>query len=149
MNENVEQDFVQALYCPGMQICVDNQRCNGEISNLLFCVKDCSMSSILVELTPTTTWNDLCKIVFKENFIRGLTEHDVMRELHRQKKILIVNNFENADKEISVRIADLAKLMTEIGTNGKVIIIGAGDTYYRLMRLNSALRCRVRQVILN
>lgn len=81
---------------------------------------------------------------------QNCTEPDVAREMVRKEAALIVDNFENASPEIVSRITGLARLLTQSIThsNAKIIVIGTGDVYFRILKQNPSLRDRISQVTL-
>lgn len=97
-----------------------------------------------------TQIDDLDDLELLEKTSRIWTEHDVAREMVRQKASLMVDDFENASPELVNRISDLAKILTQsyLHPNGKVIVVGTGDIYLRLLKQNSSLRDRISQVTL-
>jgi hypothetical protein len=76
------------------------------------------------------------------------TEHDVASELQEAKAALLIDDSERASHELLVRIADLAKVLTQRprAWNVKLIVIGADDVYRRLLDSNPSLDERILQV---
>jgi hypothetical protein len=78
------------------------------------------------------------------------TEHDVARRLVELDAVLLIDDFERARDDLVLRIADLCKLLTQayVSVNSRVVLVGSGDIYQRLLKQNPALDERVSQVSL-
>jgi len=78
------------------------------------------------------------------------TEHDVARQMVRLDAALLIDDFERAQPALLSRIADLAKILTQsfASRRAKLLIVGTGDVYRRLVSQNKALKDRIEEVSL-
>jgi hypothetical protein len=79
---------------------------------------------------------------------RRWTQHDVARHLIDANAMLVVDNFEFAGDELVNQIAGLARLLGQPGAPGyaKLLVIGTGDVFFRLIAGEESLRDRVGEV---
>ena len=93
--------------------------------------KERQIDGISYEAAAATLWN----------------EDDVSYQMATTGVSLVVDDFERASPELSIRLADLAKHLTTMpGRNARLVVVGANDSYIRLMNANKALRARVDQL---
>lgn len=73
------------------------------------------------------------------------SEHDVCSALIHQKLFLFIDDFENADDSLVLRVADLMKLLCSYG-GSKIIVTGVGRIYSNIIAHNNALEHRIKEV---
>jgi AAA domain len=71
-----------------------------------------------------------------------INESDLCRALQASGSVLYIDDFEKADRDLVTRVADTCKLMTQ-SFSGKIVIVGTGDIYYRIMSTEPALESRL------
>lgn len=78
------------------------------------------------------------------------TEHDVARRLTQLNAALFVDDSERGSAQLTARLADLAKVLTEsfVAENSRILFAGSGDIYHRLYAENPSLEDRLKQVSL-
>ena len=74
-----------------------------------------------------------------------INEMDLCRAVQSTKSILFIDDFEKADESIVTKIADVCKLMTQ-SFNGKIIIVGTDNIYFRIMSQEPALESRLAEI---
>ncbi len=76
------------------------------------------------------------------------TLHDVARHLIDANAMLVVDNFEFACNELITQFTGLARLLGQPGAPGyaKLLVIGTGDVFFRLIGGEESLRDRVGEV---
>lgn len=89
-----------------------------------------------------------------EDYIKRMSEtwneHDVVRLMAEEDTSLLVDDFERANAELQVRIADLCKVLISQfpDSEAKVIVVGTEDTYRRLFSELPSLEHRIAGVSL-
>lgn len=79
---------------------------------------------------------------------RRWTQHDVARHLINANAMLVVDNFEFASEDLVAQFAGLARLLGQPGAPGytKLLVVGTGDVFFRLIAGEESLRDRVSEV---
>jgi len=75
-------------------------------------------------------------------------EHDICRSLANHNILLFIDDFERAKPDLTVRIADMCKLLTQSFQNSysKIVIAGTDDICRRLYEANASLEGRLEQI---
>jgi len=84
----------------------------------------------------------------REKMSYGWTEQDVCKQMVKDDTILFLDDFEKANEEIVVRVADMCKLLTQthIGRNAKLVVVGTGNIHSRILGADRSLRERLEEV---
>lgn len=85
-----------------------------------------------------------------DEVVSGWTEHDVCQEMVKEKTALLIDDFENVNDELLIRIADMAKLLTQSysNTSSKLILVGTDDIYRRIYSKRRSLEGRLAEISL-
>lgn len=83
-----------------------------------------------------------------EKIAGSWAEHDICNMMVKKETALLIDDFERANPEIVVRIADMCKLLTEsyVHPAAKLIVVGTGDIYKNLYLANSSLEARLEEI---
>jgi hypothetical protein len=103
-----------------------------------------------IKLTVGKIHKDLEDFDLWEKKVSSLTEHDLCRALAQSNSSLLIDDFERADKDLIVRIADLCKILTQSFTapQAKLIIIGTSNIYKELYEAYPNLEGRLEHISL-
>lgn len=86
--------------------------------------------------TEAAAWREIGDII---------DETDIARVIELSGRVLFIDDFEKASKDLIVRIADLCKILTQ-KHRGKIIIVGTDDIYSRLLAADTALDSRLKEL---
>jgi len=77
-----------------------------------------------------------------------INEHDICRCLANHNILIFIDDFERAKPELTVRVADMCKLLTQSFQNSysKILIAGTDDICRRLYEANASLEGRLEQI---
>lgn len=86
----------------------------------------------------------------KRKLAEQLDEFEIAKRLIKSNAILLIDDIEQANNELLIRITDLCKVLTQYShsTNAKLMLIGTGSIYQQLSMSNPALDERLLQVSL-
>ena len=82
-----------------------------------------------------------------DKVISNCDEADICRAISTKDAVLMIDDFEKANEEIVIRVADMCKLITQTYPSemGKLLVVGTGDIYRRLYSADRALEERLEQ----
>lgn len=87
---------------------------------------------------------------YVDTLARSWSEDDVARLLSEKNALLLVDDLERATDSLLMKVSDLCKLLTQdhVSENAKIVMIGSGDVFHRILTSNPALDERVTQISL-
>jgi AAA domain len=85
-----------------------------------------------------------------ESIASSWSEHDVCQMLYNEQKVLLIDDFDQANEEIQRRTVGMCRLLTEtyVHPKAKLVIVGTDDICQRLFRINRSLEGRLEEVSL-
>jgi hypothetical protein len=94
--------------------------------------------------------NDISDLDKLQRLCNLWSEHDVAREMIRHNAAVVIDDLERASEELLTRLSDLAKILirAQSSPRAKLLFIGTGDVYRRLILQNESLKKRLEDVSL-